>query len=49
MNGGMLMENLNLFMFNPRIEYILENIKSHKKLKDKSSLLKGLNILDIGY
>ena len=39
-----------LHMFNPiRIEYILENIKSHKKIKkDKSSLLKGLNILDIG-
>ena len=37
-------------MFNPiRIEYILENIKSHYKIKkDKSNFLIGLNILDIG-
>ncbi len=39
-----------LHMFNPiRIEYILENIKSHYKIKkDKSNFLIGLNILDIG-
>ena len=37
-------------MFNPiRIEYILENIKKHYKIKnDTTNLLEGLNILDIG-
>ena len=37
-------------MFNPiRIEYILDNIKNHFKIKNnKSGILKGLNILDIG-
>ena len=39
-----------LHMFNPiRIEYILENIKKHYKIKnDKTNFLEGLNILDIG-
>ena len=39
-----------LHMFNPiRIEYILENIKKHYKIKNnKPEFLKGLNILDIG-
>ena len=39
-----------LHMFNPiRIEYILENIKKHFKIKkDKLNYLEGLNILDIG-
>ena len=39
-----------LHMFNPiRIEYILEKIKNHFKIKsDKENLLNGLNILDIG-
>ena len=39
-----------LHMFNPiRIEYILEKIKNHFKIKsDKLNLLSGLNILDIG-
>ena len=39
-----------LHMFNPiRIEYILENIKKHYKIKnDTTNLLEGLNILDIG-
>ncbi len=39
-----------LHMFNPiRIDYITENIKKHYKIKDdKTNLLKGLNILDIG-
>ena len=38
-----------LHMFNPiRIEYITENIYKHFKLENKSSPLKGLNILDIG-
>ena len=39
-----------LHMFNPiRIEYILENIKKHFKIKkNKVNFLKGLNILDIG-
>ena len=37
-------------MFNPiRIEYILERIKSHFKLKnEKGKLLANLKILDIG-
>ena len=38
-------------MFNPiRIEYILEKIKIHHKLKksDESNFLNGINILDIG-
>ena len=38
-----------LHMFNPiRIEYIVENIKSHFKLKDKIINLESFNILDIG-
>ncbi|MFL2889938.1 MAG: bifunctional 2-polyprenyl-6-hydroxyphenol methylase/3-demethylubiquinol 3-O-methyltransferase UbiG [Pelagibacteraceae bacterium] len=39
-----------LHMFNPvRIEYILDNIKSHFKIsKNKSLPLQNLNILDIG-
>ena len=39
-----------LHMFNPiRIEYITEKIKQHFKISDdKTNLLKGLNILDIG-
>ena len=39
-----------LHMFNPiRIEYILDSIKKHFKLKkDKADFLEGLNILDIG-
>ena len=40
-----------LHMFNPiRIEYILEKIKIHHKLKksDESNFLNGINILDIG-
>ena len=39
-----------LHMFNPiRIEYILENIKSHFKIQeDNEDFLKELNILDIG-
>ena len=39
-----------LHMFNPiRIEYILEKIKKHYKIKnDKTNFLDGLNILDIG-
>jgi 2-polyprenyl-6-hydroxyphenyl methylase / 3-demethylubiquinone-9 3-methyltransferase len=39
-----------LHMFNPiRIEYIIEKIKQHFKISDdKTNLLKGLNILDIG-
>jgi len=39
-----------LHMFNPiRIEYIIENIKKHFKIKkDSANFLKGLNILDIG-
>ena len=39
-----------LHMFNPiRIEYILEKIKNHFKIKsDKVNSLRGLNILDIG-
>ena len=39
-----------LHMFNPiRIEYILENIKNHQKIKkDESNFLNGLDILDIG-
>ena len=39
-----------LHMFNPvRIEYILENIKKHHKIKkDNANFLQGLNILDIG-
>ena len=38
-----------LHMFNPiRIEYIVENIKSHFKLKDKITNLESFNILDIG-
>jgi len=36
-------------MFNPiRIEYIVENIKNHFKLKDKITNLEAFNILDIG-
>jgi len=39
-----------LHMFNPiRIEYIIEKIKQHFKIKDdKANFLNGLNILDIG-
>ena len=38
-----------LHMFNPiRIEYIVENIRSHFKLKDKIINLENFNILDIG-
>ena len=39
-----------LHMFNPiRIEYILENIKKHYKIKNGNiNFLKGLSILDIG-
>ena len=38
-----------LHMFNPiRIEYIVENIKSHFKLKDRITNLESFNILDIG-
>ena len=39
-----------LHMFNPiRIEYIIENIKKHFKLKKNNDFpLEGLNILDIG-
>jgi 2-polyprenyl-6-hydroxyphenyl methylase/3-demethylubiquinone-9 3-methyltransferase len=39
-----------LHMFNPiRIEYILENIKKHFKIKkDNNNILQGLKILDIG-
>jgi len=39
-----------LHMFNPiRIEYILDNIKQHFKIKkNKTNFLDGLNILDIG-
>ena len=39
-----------LHMFNPiRIEYIIENIKKHFKIKkDKVNSLKDINILDIG-
>ena len=39
-----------LHMFNPvRIEYIVENIKKHFKVKnDKPDFLRGLKILDIG-
>ncbi len=38
-----------LHMFNPiRIEYILEKIKHHYKLKNNHNPLQGLNILDIG-
>jgi 2-polyprenyl-6-hydroxyphenyl methylase/3-demethylubiquinone-9 3-methyltransferase len=38
-----------LHMFNPiRIEYIVENIKNHFKLKDKITNLEAFNILDIG-
>ncbi len=39
-----------LHMFNPiRIEYIVDNIKKHFKLKkDKADFLQGLDILDIG-
>ena len=39
-----------LHMFNPvRIEYILENINKHYKIKkDNANFLQGLNILDIG-
>ena len=39
-----------LHMFNPiRIEYIIENIKRHYKIKkEKINFLEGLNILDIG-
>ena len=38
-----------LHMFNPiRIEYIVENIKKHFKIKDKVNFLEKINILDIG-
>ena len=39
-----------LHMFNPiRIEYIIENIKKHYKIKNgNTNFLKGLSILDIG-
>ena len=39
-----------LHMFNPvRIEYIVENIKKHFKIKnEKPDFLRGLKILDIG-
>ena len=39
-----------LHMFNPiRIEYILDNIKQHFKIKkNKTNFLDGLSILDIG-
>ena len=39
-----------LHMFNPiRIEYIIENIKKHYKIKkEKINFLEGLNILDVG-
>ena len=38
-----------LHMFNPvRIEYIVENIKKHFKIKKDKNYLEGLNILDIG-
>ena len=39
-----------LHMFNPiRIEYIIENIKSHFNINNaENNFLKNLNILDIG-
>ena len=42
------MANLNLYMFNPvRIEYILEEISKHFKIKREKKLFLKINILDI--
>ena len=51
MNGGMLMENSNLYICLILLELniSLEKIKQHFKIKViKANFLDGLNILDIG-